>query len=286
MAQNFTKPDSERTVDVGYRGRKLPYSMCRGSQEKHVIGVEFKERALSVGLRVDIETDERERMYGNAWPRFLGNCKAVLGVEAGVSVFDIDNVVRPKYARICEGHPDTTYPNCSFEDFHGAVLGPYEDRIYYRTISPRHFEAAAFRNCQILFEGKYSGILRPMVHYIPLKKDFSNFDEVIRKFRDAHLRKELLENAYRDLIGSGTYSYEGFIRTFDGELMSNGLSPDVNEDDAAKVTGLLGRDRLQRYLKVPALRGQVPLARLRQKPFPGRDLLKPFFRPLFRWLGM
>ena len=26
--------------------------------------------------------------------------------------------------------------------------------------------------------------MEPMVHYIPLKKDFTNFDEVIRRFRD------------------------------------------------------------------------------------------------------
>ena len=30
-----------------------------------------------------------------------------------------------------------------------------------------------------------------MVHYIPLKKDFSNFDEVIERFRDKDVRKEL-----------------------------------------------------------------------------------------------
>ena len=60
-------------------------------------------------------------------------------------------------------------------------LPRWEDNVYYRTISPRHFEAAAFRICQVLFEGRYSGVLEPMVHYIPLKKDFSNIDEVIRR---------------------------------------------------------------------------------------------------------
>jgi len=37
-----------------------------------------------------------------------------------------------------------------------------------------------------------------MVHYIPLKKDFSNFEEVMRMYRDESLRRELTENCYRD----------------------------------------------------------------------------------------
>ena len=53
------------------------------------------------------------------------------------------------------------------------LLAQYDGKgVYYLTMSPRVFEAAAVRSCQILFEGRYSGILEPMVHYIPLKKDF------------------------------------------------------------------------------------------------------------------
>jgi hypothetical protein len=285
-AKQYAKIDDKRTVDVGYRGRRLPYYMGRGSQEKHLVGVEFKKRALALGLRVDIATDEESRIYGKAWPRFLGDCKAVLGVEAGVSVFDIDNVVRPEYEKICKGHPDASYPDCSFEEFHDAVLAPHEERIFYRTISPRHFEAAAFRNCQILFEGKYSGIMKPMVHYIPLKKDFSNFDDVVRRFRDRNFRRELVESAYRDLIKSGVYSYERFIGTFDAELMASGLSPAIAEDDFDRVTASLNRGSLQRYLRVQVGRAMAPLAKHRHQPFLGRDLLKPVFKPLFRWLGI
>ena len=63
-------------------------------------------------------------------------------------------------------------------------LGRWDDNFSYRTISPRHFEAAAFRICQVMFEGEYSDVLRPMVHYVPLKKDFSNFDQVVELITD------------------------------------------------------------------------------------------------------
>ena len=275
-AKQYAKTDDKRTIDVGYRGRRLPYYMGRGSQEKHLIGVEFRKRALAVGLRVDIATDEEKRIYGNAWPRFLGDCKAVLGVEAGVSVFDVDNLVRPEYQKICNGHPDVSYPDCSFEEFHDAVLAPHEDRIFYRTISPRHFEAAAFRNCQILFEGKYSGIMKPMVHYIPLKKDFSNFDQVIQLFMNSGFRKELTRNAYRDLIASGKYSYKRFIQSFDENLLGEGLRPEVKQASIKQVDELLNGDKLERYAR-------FVWTLMRHSEFPGRRILTPFLRPVVRY---
>ena len=46
-----------------------------------------------------------------------------------------------------------------------------------------------------------------MVHYIPLRKDFSNLDEVLDRLSDVDVRDELTENAHRDLIASGEWSY-------------------------------------------------------------------------------
>ena len=146
----MTVPEEQRTIDIGYRGRRLAYYMGRGAQEKHEIGRGVLERAAAAGLRVDIDTEESSRLYGDSWYRFMANCRAVLGVEAGVSIFDIDDVVRPACEKWLADHPAAT-----FEETSAAVLAPFEDNIRYRTISPRHFEAAAFRVCQILFDGEY-----------------------------------------------------------------------------------------------------------------------------------
>ncbi len=43
-----------------------------------------------------------------------------------------------------------------------------------------------------------------MRHYIPLQKDFSNFEEVVERFRDEGLRRELAENAHAEMIESGS----------------------------------------------------------------------------------
>jgi hypothetical protein len=216
IGRRFTIPDAQRTVDVGYRGRPLPAYLGRGAMEKHEIGVRFAELARDSGLRLDLATSEGERLYGDDWYRFIANSKCVLGVESGVSAFDLEDEVMNEYdARVAEGLP------VGLDDL--RTLPRWEDVVYYRTISPRHFEAAALRVCQVLFEGRYSGALEPMVHYIPLKKDFSNFDEVMRLIRDADVRRELTENAHRDLIASGEWSYARLIEGVDATLEEAGL---------------------------------------------------------------
>lgn len=227
--------DSDREIDIGYRGRPTFFWMGKGPREKTVIGKKFQVRAADLGLVLDIDAREEKRIYGDDWLKFLGNCRAVLGVEAGVSIFDLDNEMMPQYETIVAERPDIT-----FEEISELLLDRYEDKgVYYRTVSPRVFEAASVRTCQILFEGRYSGIILPNVHYIPLKKDLSNFDEVIRQFRDPGVRQLLTDNAYRDLIESGAYSYEAFIKEFDQDLLEFGVLPEDNLPETKNVVGLL-----------------------------------------------
>lgn len=269
LAQKLTKPDQEREIDIGYRGRRLPFYMGKGAQEKHEIAVGFREYATDFGLRMDIETDEQKRIYGNAWYQFVANCRAVLGVEAGVSIYDIDDTVRTEYERLV-----ALNPKISFEEMSRRILSKWEDNIPYRTISPRHFEAAAFRVCQILFEGNYSNIMQPMVHYIPLKKDFSNLNDVIRMFQNEKLRHRLTENAYSDLIASGQYSYQKFIEGFDQELLTVGLKPgDITVSDIDKINSLLKRGKVYRRIR-------ATLKTFLYTQFPGSELVRSFVIPV------
>jgi hypothetical protein len=236
-------PDEKRPIDVGYRGRPVPAIMGRGAQEKYEIGRRFLELAADSDLVLDVSVDESDYIYGRRWPRFLSRCKGILGVESGASVFDVEDRVMNQYERLTERGIEPTR-----EDLTEAAA--IEDQILYRTISPRHFEAAAMRTCQILYEGGYSGALEPMVHYIPLRKDFSNLDEVLGLFGDPGVRRELTENAHRDLIASGRYSYRAFIESFDQYLIEAGLSADGAGSDAAVVKRAVGQGRRRRELKV------------------------------------
>jgi hypothetical protein len=209
--RRFALPRDRRAVDVGYRGRPLLAYLGHGAMEKHEIGVRFGELATGSGLRSDLAAGEGDRLYGDDWYRFMADCRCMLGVESGASCFDLEDEVLEEFdARVRDGLP------VGIADL--TTLPRWEDRVYYRTVSPRHFEAAALRVTQVLFEGRYSGVLEPMVHYIPLRKDFSNFDEVLARIHDDELCAQLAENAYRDLIASGEWSYAKFVAGVDAIL--------------------------------------------------------------------
>jgi len=57
--------------------------------------------------------------------------------------------------------------------------------------------------------------MEPGRHYIELRKDFSNFDEVAERIRDDAFLEQLTARAHADLIASGRYSEEAWIRGFD-----------------------------------------------------------------------
>ena len=67
----------------------------------------------------------------------------------------------------------------------------------------------------VLFEGTYSGVIFPNKHYIPLKKDFSNVDDVFRMLSDDEFLQQMVERAYEDIIESEKYSYKSFVEEFD-----------------------------------------------------------------------
>ena len=261
MAKMKMLPDSKRIIDIGYRARPLEFYMGKGAQEKHGIGLRFKELSRKSDLILDIEVDENKRIYGDNWNNFLAGCRGFLGVEAGVSIFDIEDIVYENYIKIIKDNP-----GISFKEMSDKHLSKWEDNIYYRTISPRHFEAAAFRVCQILFEGRYSGILEPMKHYIPLKKDFSNFSEVLQMFRDADIRQKITDNAYQDIIASGRFSYNNFIESFDKVIEEAGLKEVKNTELFLSVQKIIDKDILPRMTL-------ANLKSLKYRKFPGRNFI-------------
>jgi hypothetical protein len=243
-ARRFARPDAERDIDVAYRGRALPPHMGAGSQEKRVIGERFKQLAAGTPLRLDIETSEQSRLYGDAWYRFLGRARATLGVESGVSFMDLEDECYSEYLRYRSEGRDP-----ALEELYAGALGRWDGNIPYRTLGPRHFEAAAFRICQVLFEGEYSGALEPMVHYVPLKKDFANFDEVVAVIQDSEQRRRITERAYEDLIASGRYGYAGLIDLVDRELDAAGLSLETSQRERKHIGRALRRGHLWRSLR-------------------------------------
>lgn len=234
-------PLEERWLDVGYRGRTLPYWIGELGQEKVRIARGFLAHAGSYGLRCDIAWDEESRIYGTRWLRFISSCRVTLGTESGASITDFDGSVERGVREYLAAHPDA-----GFEEVQAAVLAPHEWNVRMNVISPRIFEAAALRTGLVLFPGSYLGVLEPGRHYIELAKDFSNLDEVVERIRDDGFLLELTERAHADLVGSGAYCVGRLVEQFDGVLDEHAVVP------ARTATKLRYRAaRAERLLRAP-----------------------------------
>lgn len=206
-------PPSRRKTLIGYRARNLPIRYGALGFEKIEIGRMVKTYCDARGLLTDIAWTEEARLYGDAWVRFLQTCRANLGSESGSNVFDWDGRLEYEVAQWRKANP-----RASDFDAYAAVVAPREIPGLMNQVSPRVFEAIANRIVLVLFEGKYSGVIEPDRHYLPLKKDGSNLPEIIAKLQDDDFVDEITERTYHDVLTSGRFSYRAFIEMVDEEI--------------------------------------------------------------------
>lgn len=205
-----------RPFRIGYRGSMQPLICGQLGFEKWKIGEDVAERCKVLGIDHDISSRWEDRINGEKWFEFLENCDAVLGVESGSNVFDFIGTVEVECKEFLDSHKDLDPESEEFyRKLHKEVLHKYEGNVKYNQISPRHFEAAATKTLQILYEGDYSNIFLPWKHYLPLKKDMSNFDDIIKQAQDPEVRRKITEAAYNDIVRNPSYSIESFVKELD-----------------------------------------------------------------------
>jgi len=201
---------AQRPVDVAYRARKLPYWLGSFAMEKWTIGERFREEAGRFGLSCDISSDESARLYGGCWIQFLAGTKAVLGTESGAGVCDFTGTIRADVDAATDREP-----GISFEAVRDRLLRDSDGLVVIHVISPRIFEAAALKTLMINYPGEYSGRLVPWRHYVPLEKDHSNIEDVVRVVRDPDRAQQIIDAAYREVACNPDNSFRAMVRHFD-----------------------------------------------------------------------
>lgn len=209
-------PPSQRSLIVGYRGRPLPIRYGTLGQEKVNIGKLFKSYCDNHNILNDIAWDEESRIYGPHWYKFMASCRSMLGSESGSNVFDWDGTLVLRIAQFRENNPQA-----GDEEIYQKFVREVELDGVMNQISPRVFEAIAAKTVLVLFEGDYSGAIQPGEHFIAVKKDGSNLDDVVRMLKDSHFVDAMAERAYQDVIASGQYSYSAFVQFIDKEINSS-----------------------------------------------------------------
>lgn len=97
------------------------------------------------------------------------------------------------------------YFSIPFEEMWKIFFKDYSNPLNGKCISSRHFDAIGAKTCQIMFPGNFNGILEADKHYISLNSDFSNIDEVMKKFRDYDYRSRMVNETHDYIMSSHTY---------------------------------------------------------------------------------
>ena len=244
-------PLHDRSIHIGYRGNELGAHYGRLGFYKFEIGRRMREICRARGIPHDIEWTADKRLYGDAWYRFIGSCRANLGSESGSNVFDFDGTIEATYRNLVAARGGAPVPYKEFRSY----TDPIEGRYAMGQISPRVFEAAAMRTPMILLSGRYSGLIRPDEHYLELKEDFSNVDAVLARLDDVEGLSRMADRAYDRLVGSGDFSYRRFVKLIDDTVSRK-----------ARELGLALRGPRDDFGTIEVGADPVALASLREQP--------------------
>jgi hypothetical protein len=227
---------NDRKVDIGYRGRNLNYVCGEHGEQKYNLTIFFKSFFKDKNLKFDIEnTDESNHLKnfvftGEKWYDFLLSCKSVLGCEGGSSLYDKDGNITRKVKDFLKHNPKAT-----FQDVKKKCFLKEDFLIENYALGPKNLEATASKTLQILVEGNYNNVLIPWRHYIPLKKDYSNIDVVIKSLSDTELCQKIINNAYKEIALNKDYTYSHFI-----SLIKNNLPSEIlNNQENLKINNIL-----------------------------------------------
>jgi hypothetical protein len=177
------KAHNHRSITVSYRALKLPANFGSLGQLKWRIAERFQAQLKNrKETKLDISTDPKDLIPGNAWHEFMEDSKFCLSTPSGSSLLDPWNKIS-----ICVNAYTALYPAASFEEIEKHCFSGLDRQFVFTAISPRNIEAALAGTVQIATPGDYSGLMNPLEHFIPLDEDCGNLSNVLEMMADKNL---------------------------------------------------------------------------------------------------
>lgn len=192
-------PDSScrRSIDMGFVGDL--YHNLIGDMERTNLILFFQKHGADFEITSDIRF---RRLSRGGWVQFLRECRGILGAESGTYYLDKTGEIIESTRAYVKAKPEA-----AFEDVYERFFKGRASPVSGKAISSRHFEPIGTKTCQVLIEGCYNGILKGDEHYISVKKDLSNIDDVIHRFKDNDYRHSMVERTYEYVMASHTYRH-------------------------------------------------------------------------------
>lgn len=192
--------NKKRTKDFGFIGDR--YSLAIGDIERTKMIEHFAGNDLQPGLVMDIRLGRKLRLPRSEYIKFLNTVRGTIGAESGTYYLEKTDKTQKRVEAFL-----IRYPKATFQEVYERFFENYSNPINGKAISSRHFEAVGTKTCQILLEGKYNDIFKPDIHYMPLKKDYSNIDDVMERFIDRDFVEKMAKNTYEYVRERHTYRH-------------------------------------------------------------------------------
>lgn len=236
-----TRSIDQRSIDIGVRtARYLPHL---GDNDRNRLADAFARLGEQGRLTVDISDI---RLNRDGWVEFLNRCRGTVSTEAAGWFLERDDAtvdairayVRSKASGVIIAndsplrklghklpwwlrsmlrrvlrtgpvrHEALLNEQISFDEIYGRFFsGRPRAPVYSKCISSRHFDAIGTQTCQIMFRGRFNDILQADRHYLALADDLSNLDDVLRRFADLSVRRQIAEDAYTHITSAHTYAH-------------------------------------------------------------------------------
>ena len=229
------KPFADRTIDIGYRAKKLLPYFGRLGETKWTIGRDVDALAKAAGLKVDISVGDESTLLGEAWLEFIDNSKFTLGANSGSSLLDPRGKIQHNIRNYFINNPGAT-----FDEVEELFFNELDGQFQFTAISPRVMEAALLDSCQILVEGEYSNILTPGEHYIPLKSDASDFEQVLAAMKDRSLVDQMISKCRSAILDTADLRSRNMARKI-LELAADFVSRKNVRSSAKDVEAVINR---------------------------------------------
>lgn len=237
-----TRDIDVRPIDIGTRlSRYVPHL---GDNDRNRLADTVARIGVERGLKVDISDARLDRI---GWSEFLNECRGTVSTESGSWFLERDDAtvnairayvrdqsnrrlmiandsmlrkfghklpwrIRSLLRRLLSAgpirHEALVNEQLSFDDIYQRFFaGRPRAPVYSKCISSRHFDAIGTKTCQIMFRGRFNDILEADRHYLALEDDFSNLDDVLRRFSDLPLRRGISGDAYAHVMSAHTYAH-------------------------------------------------------------------------------
>ena len=219
----------KRRLDILYRAKRLPPWVGRYGQLKTKIAEELIRICQKTSLNTDVSIEKKDIFLGRDWMNVLRESKYLIGCEAGGSALDPNGLIT-KFSNQVKTRTGR-FP--SFNEIDDQFSKDW-DGHEFRAMGPKNLEAVVSKTCQVLVAGEYSGVLVANRHYIPVKEDLSDLDDVLSALNDER-GQQIAETAYQEIALNKVFTYQGFISEVSDRIRLENPTAIINEEATFSV---------------------------------------------------